>query len=230
MLSELRKTIARHDKLGTFERDRNRISILMNDKRQKILQYIFKFPCSHLHGIARNLGFSINATRWHLNKLISGGYISEHYFSNRKIFFPNNCLNEPDIKLLGIMNGNKNEIIYNEIKNNPGITQKDLINTLNKKQSTLVDNLNILEESNLIYSQKDGIFRRYYPTTLLKTRERVNRKPMKEYRGYLLQILRRDGVEPEILRTTDKKFHIRIKSGKSNSDLVFHFNPYERFI
>lgn len=230
MLSELRKTIARHEKLGTFERDRNKICILMNNKRQKILQYIFRFPCSHLHGIARNLDLSINATRWHLNKLIIGGYITEHDFSNRKIFYPNNCLNETDIKLLGIMNENKNELLYNEIKNNPGITQKDLMDILNKKQSTLVDNLNILEESNLIYSQRDGIFRRYYPTSLLKTRERVNRKPMKEYRGYLLQILRRDGVEPEILRTTDKKFHIRIKSGKSNSDLIFHFNPYERFL
>ena len=39
-----------------------------------------------------------------------------------------------------------------------------------------------------------------------------------------------NGVEPEILRTTDKKFHIRIKSGKNKSDLIFYFNPYERFI
>jgi hypothetical protein len=53
---------------------------------------------------------------------------------------------------------------------------------------------------------------------------------MKEYRRILIQLLKKDGVEPEILRTTDKKFHLRIKSGKYLADLIFYFNPYERFL
>ena len=57
-----------------------------------------------------------------------------------------------------------------------------------------------------------------------------DRKALKKYRKHLIHLLERDGVEPEILRTTDKNFHIRIKSGKEKSDLIFYFNPYERFL
>jgi len=232
MLKALKKTITRPDKLTTLkqEKEKERISILMNQKRQKILQFLFKYPCIHLHGIARNFGFSINATRWHLRKLMDVGYLDEYQLGNRKVYFPNNCLPEIDIKILGLLNDKRLETLFTEIYHTPGITQKELVKLLNQKQTTIIDRLSLLEAHQLIYSQKDGIFRRYYPTTMINSREKENRKPMKEYRRLLIQILERDGVEPEILRTTDKKFHIKIKSGKVKADLIFYFNPYERFL
>ncbi len=230
MLHALKKSITRPDNVNGSEIEKVPVSILMNQKRQKILQYLFKYPCTHLHGIAHNLDLSINSTRWHLRKLIQVGYINEHKLGNRKVYFPNNSLSNVDIEILGVLTNKKLESIFLEILHVPGITQKELYVQLNKKQSTIVDNLNILEKTQLIYSQKDGAFRRYYPTPMIITREKLIRKPLKKYRGSLIRILKRDGVEPEILRTTDKKFHIRIKSGKSKSDLIFHFNPYERFL
>ena len=230
MLTALKKSIIRPEKTKSLEKEKAPVSILMNGNRQKILQYIFKYPCTHLHGIARNCGFSINATRWHLQKLISVGYISNFMLGNRKVFFLNNSLQELDIRLLGLLNNKKMEPLFMKILRTPGIIQKELCDGLNRKQSTIVDSLVILEQQELIYSQKDGSYRRYYPTEIIKTREKFNRKPLKEYRRFLLQILEQDGVEPEILRTTDKKIHIRIKSGRGKSDLIFYFNPYERFI
>ncbi len=183
-----------------------------------------------MHAIARNFEYSINTTRWHLRKLLEFGYISDYNFGNRRIFYPSNSLPEEDIQILGLLNNKRYEIIYLEIKQNPGITQKELYENLNKKQSTILDNLIILESNALIYSQRDGLYRRYYLSDLIETRELKIKKAFKDYRRVLIQLLKKDGVEPEILRTTDKKFHVRIKSGKFLADLIFFFNPYERFV
>lgn len=212
-----------------MEKERVPVSILMNNNRQKILQFLFKYPCTHLHEIARTFQFSINSTRWHLRKLKEVGYINDFFIGNKKIFFPNNSISDIDIRLLGILNDKRFEQLYYEIINTPGTTQIELYKGLGKKQSTIADNLEKLENYDLIYSQRDGRNRRYYPTDLVENRQKINRKSMKEYRRVLIQVLKHDGVEPEILRSTDKKVHIRIKSGKDKSDLIFFFNPYERF-
>jgi predicted transcriptional regulator len=232
MLKALKKSIARPDKSSTpdMEKEKEPVSVLMNEKRQKILQLLFRYPCTHLHGIARNFGFSINATRWHIRKLLNFGYLDEFKLGNRTIYYPNKSLNEEDIRILGLLNDKRLEYVFMEIIHTPGITQKEIYEQLEIKQSTMVERLSLLQENQLIYSQRDGLYRRYYPTKVITTREKQSRKSLKEYRKFLIQILEKDGVEPEILRTTDKKFHIRIKSGKSKSDLIFYFNPYERFI
>jgi predicted transcriptional regulator len=232
MLKALKKTITRPDRssISEIESEKEPICILMNQKRQQILQLIFKYPCKHLHEIARNFGFSINTTRWHLRKLLNFGYIEEHELGNRKVYFPNYSLQEKDIKILGLLNNKKFEVLFTEILHFPGITQKEIYERLNEKQSTIVDRLVCLEEHKLIYSQKDGLYRRYYPTSIIKSLEKESRRILKKYRKSLIQILEYDGVEPTILRTTDKKFHIRIKSGKSKADLIFYFNPYDRFL
>jgi predicted transcriptional regulator len=232
MLKAFQKSITRPDKLAVqqFEKEKEPISVLMNENRQKILQLIFKYPCTHLHGIARNFGFSINATRWHIRKLMNFGYIEEFKLGNRTVYYPTKSLTEPDIKILGLLNDKRMEELFNEILKMPGITQKEIRIELDLKQSTLADRLDSLEKSGLIYSQRDGLYRRYYPTTIIPSREKLNRKSLKEYRKVLIYIMEKDGVEPKILRTTDKKFHIRIKSGKRKSDLIFYFNPYERFM
>ena len=102
-----------------IESEKEPISILMNEKRQKILQLIFKFPCIHLHEIARNFGFSINATRWHLRKLINFGYIDEYELGNKKVYFPSNTLEEKDIQILGLVNNKKFEGLFTEILQKP---------------------------------------------------------------------------------------------------------------
>jgi len=105
MLKALKKTIIRPDRTIGLEQEteKEHVSILMNKKRQEILQFIFKYPCIHLHGIAQNFGYSINATRWHLRKLMDIGYVNDYNFSNRKIYYPNNSLCELDIKILGLL-------------------------------------------------------------------------------------------------------------------------------
>jgi predicted transcriptional regulator len=230
MLSALKKTIKRPDKVDSIEKEHVPISILMNENRQKILQFLFKYPCTHLHEIARNLDFSLNTTRWHLQKLKEIGYLDVHEIGNKKLYYPNNSLKELDKKILGVLNDKKFTQLYLEIKKTPGITQKELYSILEKKQSTIAENLEILEKHNLVYSQRDGRNRRYFITPLIRIRDKKNRKAMKEYRRILILLLKHDGVEPDILRSTDKKFHVRIKSGKTTSDLIFFFNPYERFI
>jgi predicted transcriptional regulator len=230
MLSELKRTIKRPDVLETIEKDKVPVSILMNTNRQKILLFLFKYPCSHLHKIGRSLDFSLNTTRWHLRKLEEKGYIEYMKFKNRKIFFPTNSLKEVDMRLLSILNDKKFETIYQQVQLKPGITQKEIYSSIERKQSTVAENLNILEETNLIRSQRDGLYRRYYPTPLIKQREKKIKKTLKSYRRTLLQFLKSDGLEPELLRTTDIKLHIRIRSGLEKSDLIFIFNPYERFV
>jgi predicted transcriptional regulator len=230
MLTELKKSIKRPEETELIDKEKVPVSILMNKVRQKILQFLFKYPCTHLHGIARNFGYSINNTRWHLEKLKNFGYVDDYPIRNRKVFFPNNFLKDVDIVLLALLNDKKLTNQYLKIMNEPGITQKELCDLFKMKQSTIADNLNKLELNDLIYSQRDGIYRRYFPTEIIKFRVKTIRKSLKEYRRFIIQLLKKDGVEPEILRTTDKNFHVRIKSGKFRSDMIFFFNPYDKFL
>ena len=52
-------------------------SVLANEKRLRILEYLVNFPCAPMTKISESTGFSIGSVRWHLKYLLDGGYIEK---------------------------------------------------------------------------------------------------------------------------------------------------------
>ena len=62
-----------------------------------------------------------------------------------------------------ILSHSLREEIYNHIKKYPGDHYRSIMNKLNLKNGTLVHHLSRLEQEELIKSQKDGLYKRFYP-------------------------------------------------------------------
>jgi predicted ArsR family transcriptional regulator len=227
MLKALRRTIKRREDLPELQKDKRPDTLLMNETRQKILEYLCRYPCIHLSGIAKDLNLSFNASKWHLNKLVENGILNTKKFGNKLIYFPTDMIEIDDIDLLALANNERNRPILKLINRVPGITQKEICKTVDRKQQTLVADILNLEHIGLIVSKKDGKYRRYYPTDKIKIRSKANRKRSNQFRQHLLNSMIKDGVEPVILRTTDKKIYVQILSGKDKSNLIINTNPFE---
>jgi len=230
MLKALRLTITRKDKIPDLEEPKVPKGILMNSTRRRILQYLSRYPCLHLHGIAKSMGLTTNNAKWHLDKLLENGYLSTLKMGNKRIYFPTGMIDIEDVNILALLNNSNSARIFPVIASTPGITQKEISKIVDTKQQTLIDKMKLFEKVGLITSVRDGRYRRYYPTKLMEGLEKKNRKRFKEFRQIMLKLLVRDGVNPQIIRTTDKNIHIRINSGKDRSDLILYINPFERLI
>ena len=220
----------RRDKIPDLEESKVPKGILMNSTRKKILQFLTRYPCLHLHGIAKSMRLSINNARWHLDKLVDNGYLSTTKIENKRVYYPQGMVEDEDIKIFALVNNKNSERIYPIIANTSGVTQKEIADILNVKQQTLIDKIKKFERAGLITTVRDGKYKRYYPTDLLDIREKNNHKRLKEFRHIMLKVLVSDGVNPQIIRTTDRNIHLQITSGKEKSDLVLYLNPFERFL
>lgn len=230
MLKALKQTITRKDSIPDLEEPKVPKGILMNSTRRRILQYLSRYPCIHQNEIAKTMGLSLNNARWHLGKLVENGYLSTSRIGKKRVFYPTGLIELDDIGILTLVNNKKTSRIFPIISSTPGITQKEISNLTKIKPQSLIEKLKLFEKNGLIASVHDGSYRRYYPTELIKAREKTNHKRFKEFRQIMLKVLVRDGVNPNIIRTTDRNIHIQITAGKAKSDLILYLNPFIRFL
>ncbi|MCK5560902.1 MAG: winged helix-turn-helix transcriptional regulator [Thermoplasmata archaeon] len=230
MLKALKQTITRKDSIPDLEEPKVPKGILMNSTRRRILQYLSRYPCIHQNEIAKTMGLSLNNARWHLGKLVENGYLSTSRIGKKRVFYPTGLIELDDIGILTLVNNKKTIRIFPIISSTPGITQKEISNLTNIKPQSLTEKLKLFEKYGLIASVHDGSYKRYYPTELIKAREKTNHKRFKEFRQIMLKVLVRDGVNPNIIRTTDRNIHIQITAGKAKSDLILYLNPFIRFL
>jgi predicted transcriptional regulator len=228
MLKALKSKIIRKDKIPDLEESKVPRGILMNSTRKHILQYLTRYPCVHLHGIAKEMGLSINNTKWHLDKLVENGYLSTQKLENKRIYYPMGMIEKKNIEILALVNNKNSDKIYPVIASIAGITQKEIAEFLDVKQQTLKDKIKKFEDYRLIKVVRDGKYKRYYPTDLIKIREKNNHNRSKEFRQIILKVLVNDGVNPNVIRSTDRNLHIQITTGKEKSDLILYLNPFER--
>lgn len=134
--------------------------ILDTVAREEIFKYIEKNPGCCYSEIMRALNIKNGVLSYHLYVLEKEGFI----FSNRnglryRIFYPaGENADTPDrVRLTKLQKS-----ILNLIKQNPGITQKEMINMLNKSQQTISYNVNILKRMGKIRSKKEGRTHHYY--------------------------------------------------------------------
>jgi DNA-binding MarR family transcriptional regulator len=201
-------------------------SLLMNPVRREIFRYLCEFPCNHLSGISRDLGLTPPTTSWHLKKMIERNFILTKKIHGKSIFYPANMIEEDDIEILALINDEKVKHIFLNIINNPGSSQKDISEHLKVQHQTVIWFTQKLEKTGLISTLEDGKYRRYYPTNKLSELSDTHISKMKAFREWIIKMFKYDGIDPEVLRVTDKFIMFRVSIGKDKTTLELLTNPF----
>lgn len=200
-------------------------AILMHPTRQMILEYLCKYPCSYLSAISKYLNISPVTASWHLKKMVSANILSVKKQGGTTIFFPKGMIRYEDIKKIALINTPSIKDIFSQIINNPGITQKELASLSNTVYQTIISHTKRLEKAHLIYSVKDGIYKRYYPTKTIKELEKYYKGIARRFENQLIEKLKKDGVNPKIISKRKWRGKIQISSGISTEELKVFFAP-----
>ena len=201
-------------------------SLLMNPVRREIFRHLCEFPCDHLSGVSKSLGITPSTTNWHLKKMIERKLIEMKRIDGKTVFFPTNMIEESDVGILSLINDEKVKHIFLTIKANPGITQKEISGILRLKHQSILWYSTKLIAIGLINIIEDGKYKRYYPTNLLPELSDLYLKKLRGFREWVIKAFKFDGIDPEIIRTTNNLILIRITTGKEKTTLELPTNPF----
>lgn len=120
---------------------------LDNPTKREILQYIRSNPGAHFTKILSDLGLKNGTLSYHLYKLEKGGYIKSVFQGSYKKFYPSGTKDIPK---------SVDELIYNVVLQNPGISQPELIELLGLSRQLVYYHIRRLAKKGIIISRKNG--------------------------------------------------------------------------
>jgi len=133
---------------------------------------------------------------------------------------------DEDVEILALINDEKIKHIFLSIINNPGLTQKEISDLLRIQHQTVIWFTQKLENVELISTLEDGKFKRYYPTNRLAKLSDMHISKMKAFREWVIKKFKYDGIDPEVVRVTDKFILLRVSIGKDKTSLELPTNPF----
>ncbi len=226
VLKAFQKAIGHDVELDRFEGVHGGRTLFMNKTRQQIFSLLTRFPCAHLNDISRKLELTLPTTRWHLDKLVDGGFLSSKKVGNRIVFYPHSMIDADEVEILSFLSQPRAIVVFVGIRENPGLPQSKLARKLEMNIQTLSIYLKQLISFELVAVVVDGRFKRYYPTSRFKEMEDSHMLRLKRFREEILEGLTKDGVHPEVVRTTDKEMHVKILVGTTRSVFIIHTDPF----
>jgi predicted transcriptional regulator len=200
-------------------------TVLQNPQRQLILQYLSKYPCNHMNGIVRDLELSYPTVKWHIDLMIRQEFVSFKSLGNKNVYFPYNMIADRDVELFTFLNKDKARKLYLLLITKPGLTQKEICKLSKMSNRTVISYLMELIDYGFIKVQKDGIYRRYYPTKLINELMDSYRDRMNNFRKEIKRKLIKDGLNPVIVRAQDNLLQIQIGDLKETTILKIYANP-----
>jgi DNA-binding transcriptional ArsR family regulator len=201
-------------------------ALFMNEMRREIFRLLCLRPCLHLSGVAKLMGISVPTARWHLKKLMGEKFVARRAFAKKMVHFPTGLLEEEEVGIFSLLNDEGARSVLHHVMEGPGLSQKDLKDIMNVRHQVVMWHAGRLAESGLVNIVGDGRYKRYYPTDLLGRKEDAHRKRIRHFRESLVARLKRDGVEPEVMKTTAWELHLRITSGPSRRSFVIPTRPF----
>jgi predicted transcriptional regulator len=204
-------------------------SLLLNPTRLEIFQFLCKNPCSRLRSIAKSLELAQPTVDWHLRKMTQKGLITQKKVGKNKVFYPSEMIDSEDIELLALLTSDKVKLICSAVSENPGISQGKLGKKLGMYQQEIGWYTSKLSEKGVLKKIVDGRFRRYYLSEDLGNIVRSNRKRINLFKKTLITALKRDGMNPEIIRSRGNTLVIQIGAGKEKTMLKVNLNIIPSF-
>jgi len=226
VIDALRKVIGKEAELKEREEVRSKESLFMNTTRQRIFEYLCRFPCSHFSKLARSLKLSTPTARWHLDKLERSGFITSEKVGNKIVYYPPGFIDPGHVKVIYFLQKEKTRMILALLFEKGGLAQKEIREALGINNQTLIWYTSRLEEYDLLSTLEDGRYKRYYPTNRLIEMSDKNQDRIKAFRQDILEKLALDGVSPKVLRSTGRELHVEVRSGAGRRVMTLHTNPF----
>jgi predicted transcriptional regulator len=140
-----------------------RKNVLENKNRNMIYKKIEEKPGISFTEITRELKITKTMNKYHLDKLLHYELITVYSNNGRSGYFRNNDTLSADEKILYLIKKNpQDRKILGIVKNNPGVTRKEIINEIKLSGPSITWHMERLERSGLIKVVKDGRLTRYY--------------------------------------------------------------------
>ena len=210
----LKKAIAQESAVGEVEKEKETESLLLNPTRLEIFQFLCKNPCSRLRSIAKPLDLAVPTVDWHLGKMVDKGLVTVKTVGKNKIFYPKEMIDSEDIEVLAILSGDKSRLILRTIVDDPGITQTNLGKKVGMYQQEVGWYTTNLTEKGVLSCIRDGRFKHYYISDNLENVLRSDRKRRNHFKKTLIKALKRDGLNPEIVRSRGSVLILEISRGR----------------
>jgi DNA-binding transcriptional ArsR family regulator len=201
-------------------------SLLLNNTRREIYQYICRYPCSHLTGIAKDLNMTPPSIEYHLKKMLNEHLICTKRVGKKTVYYPFEMVAEEDIPLLALIHDRKAKQILAAVLKSPCLMQKEISGILSLKRQTVRWYIARLKEAGLVDIVEDGVCRRYSPTKLLDLKSELYRKRLTQFKDHVINGLIMDGMNPRIVKSTQDQLVIQIGNGSLDSLLKLILDPF----
>jgi len=203
-------------------------SLLMNPRRQRVFEYVWNHPCSHLRRISRDVQIPPQSLRWHLLRLREGGILASRAVKGKTVYFAPWALREQDVRLFAsLSNGMKGRIVR-WVAERRRTTQSEIFRGLKTYQQAVLPPLAELASLGILRTWKaEG--KRFYELGDAYARLGTEYAAVSSERiARALAVLAEDGVSPKVASRGDHEVQVQVSNGVQKSILRLRLTPAMR--
>ena len=201
--------------------DSSGVSVFMHPNRRLIFSTLCRLPCAHLRELARHTKLSPPTVKWHLERLLSAGYVYYTQMGHRRVYYPATLFTEQELPALCVASDHMQ--LYKAIASSNGITQRQLSERLCIKQQAISQMLAEMQRAGIV--QSEGRPMRYTTTTLLAELKERAKERNKECRAHLVQHLKAKGLRPRVKSQTSHAVVLELNIGGKRVEWSIGFMP-----
>jgi predicted transcriptional regulator len=226
----LRRAIGRDDVLSKIKPREGGVSILMNDKRREIFQYLMENPLTHLRELARETGIPVGTADWHLKILTQENVVSTFDDRNKRHFFPTGWIVREDLACLSVLQNKTTRDIYLLVERTEGLSQTDIARKLGKYQQYVQPHLVALEHHGFLKGEVSGRKKVYQAGDKASHLEQKYVDRSADYLDSVLQMLNSDGLNPRIQGRSKVVLKVKMDDGHNVFYLRIRSNPIKTIL
>lgn len=212
------------------EEKKGPVSVLMNENRLRIFQFLCLFPCSYQRRISEGLNLSYPTVAWHLQKLREAGYVQEKVLGGRRVYVPPGMVCEDALQVLALLNKPGYSALFLIAAKEPGLSAGDISSSVHLGKENCRNRLRELEKVRLISSITDGKYRRYFPTDKLEELSKKNRKSLRQFKKMLRKMLEQDRLSPQVTLSRSREAEISFRIGRRSRRLFIPADPFSSIL
>ena len=203
-------------------------SLLMNPRRQRVFEYVWNYPCSHLRRISRELRIPPQSLRWHLLRMREGSLLASRAVKGKTVYFAPWAIREEDVaRFASLSNGVRGKIVR-FVADRQTTTQSEIFRGLKTYQQAVLPPLGELTALGLLRTWKEN-GKRFYVLGGAYAGLRTNYTAASQERlERLLARLRDDGVSPKVQSRGEDEVQVQVSSGVQKSVLRLRLTPAMR--
>jgi len=154
------------------------------------------------------------------------GFLEKARFGNRSVFYPAGMIEHEDVHVLSLVGIPKARKVLMAIMAEPGSSQGDLARATGLEPQGIIWFTKKLIDAGLVSTLVDGKYKRYYVTKEIEDLAQAAYKRIQWFREHLIALLKEDGLQPRVLRSTPRMVSVQVRVGNRNIQLEFDSDPY----